>query len=72
MAVINKNMTISELLQLDENLAAILMREGMHCITCGSAAGETLQEAGYVHGMDDDAIDDLVERINDFLSVSLG
>lgn len=70
MAKISKDMTISDILCVDENIAAILMREGMHCITCGAAAGETLQEAGYVHGMDDETMDDLVERINDFLSVT--
>jgi hybrid cluster-associated redox disulfide protein len=47
----------------------ILMREGMHCVTCGSAAGETLEQAGDVHGMTDSQIDDLVDRLNDFLSV---
>lgn len=29
---IDKDMLIGQLLQVDENIAAILMRSGMHCI----------------------------------------
>lgn len=29
---IDKDMLIGQLLQVDENIAAILMRAGMHCI----------------------------------------
>lgn len=64
---INKNMTVLEALQIDPNIAGILMQEGMHCIFCGAAAGESLQEAGYVHGIGDQQMDEIVDRINDFL-----
>ena len=42
MAKVSKDMTIGELIRLDQNIAAILMRAGMHCIGCPSAQGETL------------------------------
>lgn len=64
MAKVDKSMIINELIQLDENLIYILMREGMHCIGCPSAQMETLEEAAYVHGMDPDV---LVARLNEFL-----
>ena len=64
MAKIEKTMIINELIQLDENLIYILMREGMHCIGCPSSQMETLEEAAYVHGMDPDV---LVARLNEFL-----
>lgn len=64
---INKNMTIAELLAVDPMIPNILMREGMNCVTCMSASGETLEQAGGVHGMSAREIDDLVDRINDFL-----
>ena len=66
---INKNMTIAELMTVDPMIPNILVREGMHCVTCGAAPGETLEQAGGVHGMTDDQINNLVDRINDFLSV---
>ena len=65
MSQISKDMTIGELLKVDANIAAILMRAGMHCIGCPSAQGESLAEAAMVHGMD---VDMLEKQINDFLA----
>ena len=61
---ISKEMLIGELLQVDENMAQILMGAGMHCIGCPSAQGESLEEAALVHGIEPDL---LVARINAFL-----
>ena len=60
MVKVDKSMIIGDLIKLDENLIYILMREGMHCIGCPSAQGETLEEAAMVHGID---IDTLMEKI---------
>ena len=64
MATINKEMLISEVLQVDRGLAPILMSHGMHCVGCPSAQHESLEQAATVHGMDADA---LVEEMNAFL-----
>jgi hybrid cluster-associated redox disulfide protein len=64
MASVTKDMTIGELLQIDANIAPVLMRAGMHCLGCPSAQGETLEEAAMVHGLDADL---LVSQINDFI-----
>ena len=64
MAKVTKNTLIGQLLQIDPNIAAILMRAGMHCIGCPSSQMESLEEAAMVHGMD---VDVLVQQINDFL-----
>lgn len=60
-----KDMTIGELLMMDRSAGAILMQNGMHCVGCPSAAGETLEEASMVHGMD---IDKLLSDINAYLA----
>ncbi len=60
-----KDMTIGELLMMDRSVGAILMQNGMHCVGCPSAAGETLEEASMVHGMD---IDKLMQDINAYLA----
>ena len=65
---ISKEMLIGELLQVDENMAQILMGAGMHCIGCPSSQMESLEEAAMVHGIDPDA---LVKEINDFLAKDL-
>ena len=62
---ISKDMTIGELIRLEQNIIAILMRAGMHCIGCPSAQGESLAEAAMVHGIDADVLE---AQINDYLS----
>ncbi|MBS6195881.1 MAG: DUF1858 domain-containing protein [Clostridiales bacterium] len=65
MAKVSKDMIIADLIKVDPNIVAILMRAGMHCIGCPSAQGESLAEAAMVHGIDADM---LVEQINDYLA----
>lgn len=65
MAKISKDIIIADLINVDPNIVAILMRAGMHCIGCPSAQGESLEEASLVHGIDPDL---LVDQINDYLA----
>ena len=64
MAKVSKDMLIGQLLQIDANIAPILMRAGMHCLGCQSSQMESLEEAAMVLGLDADV---LVNQINDFL-----
>ena len=61
---VTSDMTIGELIRMDQNIIRILMRAGMHCIGCPSAQGESLAEAAMVHGIDGEL---LIAQINDFL-----
>jgi hybrid cluster-associated redox disulfide protein len=65
MKQINKDMRIGELLYVDEIIAPILIREGMHCLGCPASQMETLEEACMVHGIDCDA---LTGQINEILA----
>lgn len=65
MKEVNKDMIIGDILDLDRNLAPILMNSGMHCLGCPSAQGETLEQACEVHGID---ADQLVTSMNQFLA----
>ena len=64
MARVTKATMIGELLQIDTEIAPILLNIGMHCLGCPSSQMETIEEAAMVHGID---ADDLVEEINTFL-----
>ena len=64
MARVNQSTMIGELLQLDENVAPILLNIGMHCLGCPSSQMETIEQAAMVHGIDPDM---LVDEINNFL-----
>lgn len=54
--MINKNMTIGEVLAMDRFTAPIFMNFGMHCLGCPHSVGESIEEAGMVHGIDVDAL----------------
>ena len=62
---IDKDMLIGDLIQVDDNIAPILMRAGMHCLGCPASQGESLDEACMVHGIN---CDTLVSQINEFLA----
>ncbi len=62
---ISKDMIIGDILNVDAGVAPYLLKAGMHCLGCPSAQGETLEEAGSVHGIDVDA---LVDEINEYLN----
>ncbi len=63
MKEITKDMLITEILEVNEELAEVLMEAGMHCIGCAAAHGETLEQACEVHGID---VNELVEKLNYF------
>ncbi|MCR4842051.1 MAG: DUF1858 domain-containing protein [Eubacterium sp.] len=67
-AVVDKDTKIGELLQIDANVAPVLMDIGMHCLGCPASQMETIEEAAMVHGIDADL---LVEKINAFISADL-
>ncbi len=62
---VNKDMTIADIIQMDQSIANILMASGMHCLGCIMAHGEDLGQACAVHGID---ADDMVDRINAHLA----
>ncbi len=65
MATISKDMTIGDILRVDEGLVPILLETGMHCLGCPSAQAESLTDACAVHGTDVDAI---VTKMNEYLA----
>ena len=65
--MVTKEMTICEVLNINMDIAPILMEIGMHCLGCPASQGESLEEAAMVHGIDADL---LVEKINAFLKAN--
>ena len=65
MAKVTGDMLIKDILQVDRELAVILLNHGMRCVGCPSAASETLEEAAVSHGFNPD---ELIEEMNVFLS----
>ena len=65
MARVTKDTMIGDLLQIDQNVAPLLLNIGMHCLGCPSSQMETIEEAAMVHGIDAES---LVQEINNFLA----
>lgn len=65
MQKVTKDMIIADIISIDQGVIPILIKSGMHCVGRPSAQGETLEEAGFVHGMD---VENLVNEINDYLA----
>ena len=60
-----KTMTIGEVMNMDPNVAPILMGFGLHCFGCPMSQMETLEEAAQVHQIDADL---LVQKIQEFFN----
>jgi iron-sulfur cluster assembly accessory protein len=68
---ISKEMTIEEIFsrfpQKSQKLAQEMTNQGLHCVGCGAAVWETLEAGMLGHGFAPDAIDSLVDRLNEIL-----
>ncbi|MBQ9517634.1 MAG: GNAT family N-acetyltransferase [Eubacterium sp.] len=55
-AVFTKNSKISDILAVDDDIAKVLEAQGLNCMGCPSAAGETLDQACTVHNLSTERI----------------
>ncbi len=62
---ITKDMYIAEVLDDHRDTVPIFFRNGLHCIGCVMASGETIEEACLVHGLN---CDQLLTELNDFIA----
>lgn len=69
MAKVTKDMIISDILKLDRGTVPILLNSGMHCLGCPSSAGESLEDACAIHGIDADHV---VVELNKYLASKEG
>lgn len=58
---ITKDMTFIEIIKNNPEAFEILFRKGMHCIGCGMAGSETLEQGAMAHGINPD---ELVDELN--------
>ena len=63
--MVNKEMSIGEVLRMDRGTAPIFMQYGMHCLGCPHATAESLEDACAAHGSD---VTELVNRLNAYFA----
>ncbi|MDD5012488.1 MAG: DUF1858 domain-containing protein [Candidatus Nanoarchaeia archaeon] len=61
---ITKNMTFAEILEKHPEAGNVLFESGLHCIGCGGAMYETIEQGCMMHGMGKKEIDDLIKKLN--------
>ncbi len=67
--VINKKTILLDLVEKHPELAEILVfKYGLHCVGCGMAQAETLEEGALVHGMKATEIKAMIEYLNSKIS----
>ena len=66
---VTPDMLIGDIITWYPDASLVLMKCGMHCISCGVSQFETLDQACAVHGL---YTDDVAKVVNDFLTQTLG
>jgi len=61
---ISKNMTFAEILENYPKSANILFESGLHCIGCGGAMYETIEQGCMMHGFSKKKIEELIKKLN--------
>ncbi len=61
---ISKKMTFAEVLETYPELGNVLFESGLHCIGCGGAMYETIEQGCLMHGFSKKQIDDLIKKMN--------
>ncbi len=68
---IHKDMTIEEIFKLfphkSQKLAQEMTNCGLHCVGCSAATWETIEAGTLGHGMNEDEMKDLIDRLNTIL-----
>jgi len=72
MEAVHKDMTIGELVQKFPSLAEILTEEGVHCVGCGAAYFETIEQGLMGHGRTDEEVAEIVKKLNDAIPKTEG
>ena len=61
---ISKNMIFAELLEKHPEAANTLFESGLHCIGCGGAMYESIEQGCMAHGFSKKEMDDLIKKLN--------
>jgi hybrid cluster-associated redox disulfide protein len=65
MTQITRDMNIAEVLEMDRGTVPIFFKNGLHCLGCVMASGESIEEACAVHGIE---VETLISELNRFFA----
>ncbi len=68
---IHRDMTIEDIFKLfphkSQKLAQEMTNSGLHCVGCSASTWETVEAGMLSHGMEEEEVDELLERLNTIL-----
>jgi hybrid cluster-associated redox disulfide protein len=65
---VNRDMNLSEVVINYPDSAEVLLDYGLHCVGCIANSFDTVYMGAKVHGMTDEEIDEMIERINEVIA----
>lgn len=68
LVVIEKDMNLGDLVIKYPIAAEVLLDYGLHCVGCFANAFDTLEMGARVHGMSDEEIDEMLDRVNEVIN----
>ena len=64
MEKINASMSVSQVLDMDDNIHQVFLRNGFNCVGCPGATAESLEEAAKGHMVD---LKKLLSNLNQYI-----
>jgi hybrid cluster-associated redox disulfide protein len=65
---INKDMNIWQVLLEYPGLEEVFADYGLHCAGCALSSLDTIEEGSKIHGLSDEDVSEMVERLNEVVS----
>lgn len=62
--VATKDTNLGDLAKTFPQAAQIMLEYGLHCVGCFANQFDTIEMGAKIHGMTEDEVDEMVERIN--------
>lgn len=62
--MINKKTRIIDAIKEKPGAHVIMAEAGLHCMGCGGAAFESIEDGCSAHGLSEKQIDDIIKKIN--------
>lgn len=66
--VITKDMNLGEVAYKFPESAEVLLDYGLHCVGCFASSFDTIEVGAKVHGMSDEEVAEMIERINEVIN----
>lgn len=61
---VTREMNLREVLEFYPDAGGVMTSYGLHCVGCFANSFDTIEDAMKIHGMSEEVVDEMVEKIN--------